>query len=153
MSALELKIPPVALTLIFGGVMWLVSVLFPAFGFSMPWRLAIAMVIASAGLIFALAGVIAFRKAGTTLNPTRPVNATAVVTSGAYRWSRNPMYVGLLFALAGWAVFLSNAVAFLFLPAFITYMNRFNIWPEERALASLFGNEYSAYTQSVRRWL
>jgi protein-S-isoprenylcysteine O-methyltransferase Ste14 len=63
------------------------------------------------------------------------------------------MYVGLLLALTGWAVWLSNALAFAFLPVFITYMNRFQIAPEERVLSGKFGQQYGAYMRSVRRWL
>ena len=63
------------------------------------------------------------------------------------------MYLGLSVALFAWAVFLSNPLALLFLPVFVTYINRFQIIPEERVLAELFGTEYSTYKQSVRRWL
>jgi protein-S-isoprenylcysteine O-methyltransferase Ste14 len=57
------------------------------------------------------------------------------------------MYVGLLFVLAAWAVWLCKPLAFLFLPAFVMYMNRFQILPEERALSAEFGSEFNAYIQ------
>jgi protein-S-isoprenylcysteine O-methyltransferase Ste14 len=63
------------------------------------------------------------------------------------------MYLGFLFVLVGWAVFLSNALAFIFLPVFISYMNRFQIEPEENALAGKFGQELVDYKSRVRRWL
>ncbi len=63
------------------------------------------------------------------------------------------MYVGALLALAGWAVFLSNALPFVFLPAYVMYMNRFQILPEERVLSAKFGAEYETYKRTVRRWL
>ena len=63
------------------------------------------------------------------------------------------MYLGLLVILLGWAIFLANALAFVLLPAFILYMNRFQIEPGERALASLFGQEFVSYKSCVRRWL
>jgi protein-S-isoprenylcysteine O-methyltransferase Ste14 len=63
------------------------------------------------------------------------------------------MYLGLLVELFAWAVFVSNPLALLFLPVFVIYINRFQIIPEERVIASLFGTEYSAYKESVRRWL
>jgi len=75
------------------------------------------------------------------------------VTSGIYRYTRNPMYLGLLLILLGWAVFLANIVAFIFLPAFIAYLNRFQIRPEEKAMASLFGQDFANYRSKVRRWL
>ena len=67
--------------------------------------------------------------------------------------TRNPMYLGFLLVLLGWAIYLSNVLAFLLLPAFILYMNRFQIYPEEKALASLFGEEFASYKSRVRRWL
>ena len=63
------------------------------------------------------------------------------------------MYLGLLLALFAWAVLLSNPLALLLLSVYVVYINRFQIIPEERVLASLFGTEYSAYKESVRRWL
>jgi len=152
-SALELKVPPVALVLIFAALMWLASAYVPSLAFRLPWRTVVAVAFVSAGIIIGLAGVVAFRKAGTTVNPTKPGATSAMVTSGVYRLSRNPMYVGLLFALTGLAVFLSHVLAFAFLPIFAAYMNRFQISPEERVLSAKFGSEFSAYKQSVRRWL
>jgi protein-S-isoprenylcysteine O-methyltransferase Ste14 len=118
-----------------------------------PWRSVLAVALSSAGAAFALAGVLAFRRANTTVNPTKPEATSTIIASGVYGVSRNPMYVGLLFVLTGWAFFLSHALNFLFLPAFVAYMNRFQIAPEERALSALFGREYAIYMRSVRRWL
>lgn len=153
MSALELKILPVPLALLFGGAMWLASVWLPAFAFHLPGHVAISIALGCSGLAFAFAGVAAFRRAMTTVNPMKPEAASALVTSGVYRRSRNPMYVGLLLVLSGWAVFLSHALGFLFLPAFVAYLNRFQIMPEERVLLSKFGDDFSAYKRSVPRWL
>lgn len=133
--------------------MWLASVQLPRLAFALPGRLVVATALGGLGLIFAVAGMIAFRIAMTTINPMRPGAASVLVTSGAYRFSRNPMYIGLLLTLGGWAVFLSHSLAWLFLPAFVAYMNRFQISPEEEALSSKFGQEFAAYKQSVRRWL
>ena len=63
------------------------------------------------------------------------------------------MYVGLLLALAGWAVYSSNALAALLLPAFVAYMNGFQIKPEERALLAKFGQPFAQYRAAVRRWV
>ena len=87
------------------------------------------------------------------MNPTKPDGTSALVVSGVYRLSRNPMYVGALFALGGWAAFLSHPLPVLFLPVFVAYMDRFQIAPEERVLSSKFGTEYETYKKSVRRWL
>jgi protein-S-isoprenylcysteine O-methyltransferase Ste14 len=108
---------------------------------------------AGAGVVTGALGVVSFRRARTTVNPTRPDSSSSLVLSGVYAFTRNPMYLGLLLVLVGWAIFLSNILAFLVLPGFIFYMNRFQIEPEERALASLFGREFDAYKSRVRKWL
>jgi protein-S-isoprenylcysteine O-methyltransferase Ste14 len=82
-----------------------------------------------------------------------PRTTSAIVTSGVYRFSRNPMYLGFLLGVTGWAVFLSDLLAFAFLPLFIVYMNRFQIIPEERALSEKFGRHFTKYKDTVRRWL
>ena len=105
------------------------------------------------GIAIALAGVMKFHQAKTTVNPIRPEKTSAMVTSGVYRLSRNPMYLGFLLALVAWAIWLSHALAFAFLPFFVIYMNRFQIIPEERALAAKFGGKFTEYRNSVRRWL
>jgi protein-S-isoprenylcysteine O-methyltransferase Ste14 len=81
------------------------------------------------------------------------VSSTSLVVSGVYAFTRNPMYLGFLLMLAGLAVFLSNAVGFLLLPAFVFYISRFQIEAEERALTSRFGKEFITYKSRVRRWL
>jgi protein-S-isoprenylcysteine O-methyltransferase Ste14 len=119
----------------------------------MPARRILAGCLALAGVSIAILGVLSFRRAGTTVNPMQPEKASSLVTSGIYRVTRNPMYLGLLLGLIAWAVFLSNVLAFLFLPAFILYLNRFQIGPEEAALTRLFGQEFVHYQSHVRRWL
>jgi len=96
--------------------------------------------------------VVTFRKAKTTVNPVKP-HASSLVTSGVYAISRNPMYLGGFTMLLGWTIFLSNPLAFLFLPLYVLYLNRFQIAPEERVLTSLFGETYVAYQARARRWL
>jgi protein-S-isoprenylcysteine O-methyltransferase Ste14 len=111
------------------------------------------MSLALAGAVTSALGVFSFRRAGTTVNPMKPETSSSLVTSGIYKLTRNPMYLGFLLILLGWAVFLSSILAFLFLPAFIVYMNHFQIEPEERALATLFGQAFAAYKARARRWL
>jgi len=117
------------------------------------YRIAFASILSFVGGVFAVPAIFLFRRAHTTVDPIKPAAASKIVTYGVYRFSRNPMYVGLLFVLAAWAVWLCNPLAFLFLPAFVIYMNRFQILPEERVLSAKFGSEFNAYMMSVRRWL
>ena len=152
MRYLELRIPPVALTLIFAVTMAAIAYCVPA-SVLVPGRLALSITVVLLGALIALAGVMAFRTQKTTVNPLAPEQYSSLVTSGIYRISRNPMYLGFLLLLLGWCVYLANWASALFLPAFVSYMNHFQIRPEERALTERFGVEFTAYIRSVRRWL
>ncbi|WP_445768602.1 methyltransferase family protein [Rheinheimera sp.] len=153
MQALELKIPPVVLVAIFGLAMWLLAQLVPALAIPMSWRLLLAGIFAITGIAVAMSGVMAFRRANTTVDPRVPQQSSSLVIRGIYRYSRNPMYVGFLLLLAAWAFYLMSAAALVLLSLFMWYMNRFQIAPEERFLLQKFGAEYQAYLTRVRRWL
>lgn len=153
MNALELKLPPplqAAVSLLW---MWLIARCFPAWDIVLAWHAALAMLLAGIGGIWVVAGALAFRRAKTTMNPLRPQATSTLVTDGVYRYSRNPMYVGLLFVLAGWGIYLANGLALLVLPLFVAGMTRWQIMPEERIMAAKFGAEFDAYQRSARRWL
>jgi len=152
MPSLESKVPPPAVMLAIALLMWLLSGTAPPFHFAVPARNWLTAILVSAGFVTGLSGVVTFRHAKTTLNPLKP-HASSLVTWGVYAISRNPMYLGGLIMLFGWAIFLSNALALLFLPLYVLYINRFQIAPEERALTSLFGERYVAYQMRARRWL
>jgi protein-S-isoprenylcysteine O-methyltransferase Ste14 len=150
---LALKVPPLVVVGLTGVLMWCAASLLPALGFVLPARLSLAAAVGLAGVMLSATGVVAFRRAGTTIDPTRPDASTALVRTGIYAHTRNPMYVGFLLVLTAWAIFLSNGAAFVFLPIFLAYMNRFQITPEEKVLAERFGQEFAAYKARVRRWL
>lgn len=153
MSVLELKVPPPAVVVVTAVLMWLVSRIVPVFIFVIPAHNAVAIGLATAGFMTGISGVVTFWRAKTTVNPTKPQSSSSLVSWGVYRVTRNPMYLGGLLILTGWAIFLSNPVVFLFLPGYILYINLFQIVPEERALTSLFGSEFLAYKSRARRWL
>ena len=153
MDALKLKIPPPIVALAMGALMWLIARVTPTLTFALPARRALAACVALAGVSTAIAGIVAFRRARTTVNPLRPEKASSLVVFGIYKITRNPMYLGLLLVLLAWALILSNALAFIMLPAFILYMNCLQIGPEEIALASAFGDAFTQYKRRVRRWL
>lgn len=133
--------------------MWLAARVAPAADFPFPARQAIALGFATVGVGVAAAGVVSFRLAQTTVNPLKPETASSLVVSGIYRLSRNPMYLGALLVLIGWAVFLANSLAFIVAVTFVLYLNRFQIAPEEKALTTRFGPEFTAYCVKVRRWI
>jgi len=153
MKSLEATIPPPALAAAIAGAMWATSRLAPLIQIPGALRLGTAAAVLLVGIGFSVGGVLAFRRARTTLNPTKPEQASSLVRSGIYRVTRNPMYVGLLCVLVAWAVFLSSAWALLGPVVYVLYINRFQIAPEERALARLFGSEFADYRAKVRRWL
>ena len=153
MPSLELKIHPPVVALGFAAVMWLLAISLPLFTFFPPWRLHLGGGIALLGGLFALAGAIAFRKLRTTVNPLKPAQSSAVVTAGVYKITRNPMYVGLVLVLLGWAIYLGAPLTLLGPIGFAMYVQRFQIIPEERVLLAKFGDQYSAYMAKVRRWL
>lgn len=87
------------------------------------------------------------------MSPLSPERTASVVSSGIYRWSRNPMYLGMALALFAVAAWCSSLVGFAAVPLFCAYLTRFQIVPEERMLLKLFGAEYAAYLAQVRRWI
>jgi protein-S-isoprenylcysteine O-methyltransferase Ste14 len=151
MHWLELKLPPPALLLLLALLMWLA----PMWVAPLPWawRIALAAGLLGLGLAIGLVAVAACWRAHTTIHPSHPMRTTALVTGGVFRLSRNPMYLCQLLCLLAWAAYLSNPLALALAPLFVLYLNRFQIDPEERALAVLFGARYSAYKSAVRRWL
>ena len=153
MRTLELRIPPVLLGLLVGGSMWAAARAAPTPGLTLPAGKVIATSLVLAGVIIAILGVISFRRAKTTVNPLLPEAASDLVVSGVYRLTRNPMYLGLLLVLLGWAVCLANGPALILAFGFVPLMNRLQIIPEERALAAKFGGDFAEYRAKVRRWL
>ena len=153
MNSLELKIPPPFVALALALLMWLASSVAQPIEAPFALRLGIALALLAVGQSISISGMVAFRRAKTTMNPIKARAASSLVSSGIYRFTRNPMYLGLLITLLAWAVLLSNPLALLFLPLYVLYINRYQIGPEERVLASLFGAEYATYKKTVRRWL
>lgn len=152
MSSLKLKVPPPIVLIISALLMWLLSEYFPTVSES-SLRLVIAPILACSGFIIAVSGILSFRRVATTIHPTTPSKTSSLVTVGVYKFTRNPMYIGLLLILIGWAVFLFSLYSAFILIAFVLYLTEFQIKPEEEALLIIFGEEYEAYKKSVRRWI
>ena len=150
---LELKIPPVVQVLIVAVAMGLIDHLWPATHLDGLLRLLVTGLAGVVGATFCVAGVMRFRQANTTVNPTTPEASSTLVTTGVYGITRNPMYIGFLLMLIAWGLWLANLYTLPFTAVFVAYMNRYQIQPEERMLGRLFGSAYVAYMQRVRRWL
>lgn len=153
MNHLELRIPPLALFIIFAVMIWVVGVYLPAGNVALPGRRVAAAITFLLGLGVVSAGVFEFRRRKTTMSPFSPERTASVVSSGIYRWSRNPMYLGMALALLGIAIWCANWLGFAVVLLFCLYLTRFQIQPEERMLLKLFGAEYAEYMAQVRRWI
>ena len=147
---LECRVPPPVVTLMTAAGMWRVAGTWP--GTVPAGARVLGPVLAVAGAALALWGVLAFRRASTTVHPMHPDKASALVIAGPNRWTRNPMYVGMLLALAGWGVWLGGGVALAGVAVAWGWLHRFQVLPEERALTARFGTAYEAYRARVRRW-
>lgn len=153
MAWLELKVPPPLVALLTGAAAWWLAPLGPA----LPWPETLRIGLAGAWLLGGLAldfsGLVAFVRRHTTVNPLRPGNSRALVTTGIYRFTRNPMYLGMACVLTAWAIWLAAWLPLAAPVLFALYITRFQIRPEERVLRQLFGQPYDDYTRRVRRWL
>ena len=153
MSFHEHKIPPPLLTVLIALLMWRSTSITVTETLAPSWRYAVVIVLIMAGVTFGLLGVLAFRAAQTTTNPLKPEQASALVTTGVYQVTRNPMYLGLLLWLLALAAYLWSWLLLAGPFIFVIYMTRLQIQPEERILQSCFGERYSAYAAKVRRWI
>ena len=153
MRWLNLKIPPPIVGLLIAALMVLVARHSPVLALPNALRQALALAFVAIGALLDLSGALAFRRARTTVNPLQPGKTSAIVDTGVYRFTRNPMYLGMAAMLTGGAVYLAAPLALLGPLAFAAYITRFQIQPEERALLAKFGEPYRAYCHRVRRWL
>ena len=134
-------------------MMWLVTTMLPGLNLLPATRYSGCLLFAVAGTLISLAGVMAFRIANTTVNPRQPGKTSSLVTSGIYRFTRNPMYVGFTCWLIAWSVLLANLYALPLVIGFIVYIDHYQIKPEEKILEGIFGDEFLDYKNRVRRWL
>lgn len=150
---LQLKIPPPVYFLIFGILMWVIAKkVFPDFiVLESPWN-RIAFPFMLLALFIDGLALVQFIRKKTTINPLNPNNTHLLVTKGIYRFSRNPMYLGLLIWLLAWGLYLGNFLSLLFLPLFVYIITIQQIKPEEKILEEKFGQTYLDYQKRVRRW-
>jgi protein-S-isoprenylcysteine O-methyltransferase Ste14 len=123
----------------------------PIDGIDSPWRW-IALVLGVAAWVYLDGSAMRrFQKADTALPPFRPTSA--IVTTGPYGFSRNPIYIGMACLYAGLALALDAIWALILLPGVLLIIRFYVIAREERYLEAKFGEEYLAYKRRVRRWL
>ncbi|TKE94411.1 isoprenylcysteine carboxylmethyltransferase family protein [Vibrio kanaloae] len=153
MRFLELKVPPVALFILVFVASYFSAQHLSIGAIVLPYKSIVLVIgIALSGVV-GLSGIWEFRKQETTVNPIKVETASAVVDSGIFGYTRNPMYLGLFILLFCLGYFFQNLFSVLLSFVFVIYMNQFQIKPEERALEQLFGAEYIDYKQKIRRWI
>lgn len=153
MRVLERRIPPPLVALLGVVLAWVLARLAPGLAYPLPARTPIGVLLVLAGGCLAWSGLRAFRQARTTPDPRTPERSTSIVRAGPYRFTRNPMYLGLALALLGVCAYFANPLTLVAVPVFVAYITRYQIIPEERVLAAKFGETYASYARSVRRWL
>ena len=153
MNYLRLKIPPVAQVLFLSIAIYLTAKYTPGYVIHEKLRLSLSSLLFLIGSFFAIAGVLSFRSANTTVDPRDPSKSNQLVKSGIYAYSRNPMYVGMLTWLVAICFFFGSYYSFIYCIFFVFYMTKFQILPEEEMLNDLFPGDYVEYSKTVRRWL
>ncbi|MEO0909232.1 MAG: isoprenylcysteine carboxylmethyltransferase family protein [Pseudomonadota bacterium] len=150
---MNLKVPPPLQALICIGLIWLIARTLPEFSFSFPGQTIAAVFVAAIGVAIDVISLNFFMRAKTTVSPISPEKTTSLVTDGVYKYTRNPMYLGLTFILSGFAIWQGNLFGFVGVILFVGYVTRFQIIPEETILREKFGQEYEDYCSRTGRWL
>ncbi len=109
------------------------------------------LILLALGLFFAGWGARAFARADTAIRPME--ESTTLVTHGLYRYTRNPMYLGMILVLMGDCLLLGSLSPWLPIPGFILLIRQLFIIPEEAMMERTFGEQYRSYRSGVRRWI
>jgi protein-S-isoprenylcysteine O-methyltransferase Ste14 len=148
---LNTKIPPPIVTATFGLIIYFSKSFSPVYSFENSNMISVIFLLFGLGIFSA--AVQSFKKHKTTINPLSPDKASSLVNSGIFSYSRNPMYLGMLLILLA-VSFKFNISGGLFISfLFKIYITRFQIIPEEKAMAKLFGEEFITYKNQTRRWI
>ena len=150
---MKLRIPPLLQAVLCGLICWALAVLVPQASIPLGWLSLVAIGLLVTGLAILLAAVFDFSRNETTVNPLEPEQAETLVVSGLFRFTRNPMYLGMALVLFAWALYLANALAIIGPMLFVASITVLQIKPEEEALGKIFGQDYGEYRKRVRRWL
>ena len=148
----DVKIHPPILTIIFITIAYIAKWTIPGAPFVVPDALRnIGFGLIVVGFLLGIAAFLEFRKARTTVDPHGSVSN--IVTSGIYRFTRNPIYLGFLLMLIGIPLNSGTYWGIILVPVFMYFMNQLVIEREEAYLEKKFGDVYTSYKSRVRRWL
>lgn len=148
---METKIPPPIVTLVFGLSIYFSRGIFQVVEIKYSFYFGILLLVL--GFVILISAVRLFRKDKTTVNPLSPEQATKLVTDGIFKYSRNPMYLGMALVLGSIAVFFNLIGGIILVALFCAYITKFQILPEERAMRDLFSDDFDKYTKVTRRWI
>lgn len=149
---MELKLPPILVFIFFAIMMYLVGRFLPFGFFDFFGRFLLAKILSVLAVLIALVSLIQFYRLKTTVDPRAPHKTNRLITNGLYKYSRNPMYLAMLLLILAYGLQMGNAFNTLVAAGFVSYMNRFQIIPEEKILLQKFGKEYKIYLSQTRRW-
>lgn len=149
---MKLKILPPIVTLVFAVLMYVLAKFSPVGYFDFFGRTYLVYVLFVLAMLLLIISLGQFFISKTTTNPLNLSKTSKLVVNGIYQYTRNPMYLSMLLVLLGVGVWLGNAFNVLIAAAFVSYMNKFQIIPEEKALILIFDKEYKQYCVLVRRW-
>ena len=144
-------IPPPIVTLICGLGIYFSRSLFPTYNHTS--IVIISSLFLSLGTMTLIAAMLSFKKQKTTVNPLQPERASSLVISGVFKYSRNPMYLGLSLILLSAAIQFNFVGGTLIVLMFIAFITKFQIIPEEIAMEKLFGEEFVQYKKKTRKWI
>jgi len=148
---METKIPPPIVTLVFGLSIYFSRGIFQVVEIKYSFYFGILLLVL--GFVILISAVRLFRKDKTTVNPLSPEQATKLVTDGIFKYSRNPMYLGMALVLGSIAVFFNLIGGIILVALFCAYITKFQILPEERAMRDLFSDDFDKYSKVTRRWI
>ncbi len=151
LSWLELKVPPPVVVLL--GVLLFEALVWVSFPAILPALWIVSFFSIAFAAWFGISGVYGCLSHKTTIHPWDPSETSTLVVDGIFQYTRNPMYVALLFVLVAYLCLKPHPVGPAVFACVMWFLHRFQVMPEERMLAQKFGDAYAAYCNRVRRWL
>ena len=145
------KIPPPIVALFCGLGIYCSRYLFPTFSFD--YSILISIIFVLTGFFVFLSAIRSFKKQETTIDPLNPEKATSLVTNGIFKYSRNPMYLGVILILCSISIQFSLIGGLIIIPIFLLFITKYQIIPEEKAMKNLFKEDFQSYKEKTRRWL
>jgi len=145
------KIPPPIVTLLFGLAIYLSKNLFPhPNNHFLDW---VSVLLLLFGIIIIRSAFLLFRNHKTTINPVNLTKTSSLVNTGIFKYTRNPMYLGMVLILLSIGLKFNLFGGIIFVFTFVVFITRFQIIPEEKAMEKLFGQEFKNYKSKTKRWL